>query len=88
LLKYIFRRILLMIPILLGVSVIVFGIMHLTPGDPAILMLGENAPAGRTRGAARASRPRRADRTCSTDLDGPRGAARLRALDPLEPAGD
>jgi peptide/nickel transport system permease protein len=42
---YIFRRIILMIPILFGVSVIVFGIMYLTPGDPAILMLGENAPA-------------------------------------------
>jgi peptide/nickel transport system permease protein len=45
LIKYIFRRIILMIPILLGVTVIVFGIMYLTPGDPAILMLGENAPA-------------------------------------------
>jgi len=44
LLQYILRRILLLIPILLGVSVIVFGIMYLTPGDPAILMLGENAP--------------------------------------------
>ena len=43
--KYILRRILLMVPILLGVSVIVFGILFLTPGDPAILMLGENAPA-------------------------------------------
>ena len=42
--KYIVRRILLLIPILLGVTVIVFGIMYLTPGDPAILMLGENAP--------------------------------------------
>jgi len=43
LLKYIFRRIILLIPILLGVTVIVFGIMFLTPGDAAILMLGENA---------------------------------------------
>ncbi len=34
----------LLIPILIGVTVIVFGIMVLTPGDPAILMLGENAP--------------------------------------------
>ena len=42
--KYIVRRIILLIPILLGVSVIVFGIMYATPGDPAILMLGENAP--------------------------------------------
>lgn len=43
-LKYIFRRIILLIPILLGVTVIVFGIMFMTPGDAAILMLGENAP--------------------------------------------
>jgi len=43
--KYLLRRILLLIPVLLGVSVIVFGIMFLTPGDPAVLMLGENAPA-------------------------------------------
>lgn len=41
--QYLARRLLLIIPILLGVSVIVFGIMHLTPGDPALLMLGENA---------------------------------------------
>jgi len=44
LIKYVVRRILLLIPILIGVTVIVFGIMFLTPGDPAILMLGENAP--------------------------------------------
>jgi len=44
LLKYIFRRIILLIPILFGVTIIVFGIMFLTPGDAAILMLGENAP--------------------------------------------
>lgn len=43
-LQYIVKRILLIIPIMLGVSVIVFGIMHLTPGDPALLMLGETAP--------------------------------------------
>jgi peptide/nickel transport system permease protein len=44
LLKYILRRIVLLIPILFGVTIIVFGIMFLTPGDAAILMLGENAP--------------------------------------------
>jgi peptide/nickel transport system permease protein len=41
--KYLLRRVLLIIPVMLGVSVIVFGIMHLTPGDPALLMLGEAA---------------------------------------------
>src|SRR5690554_4072227 len=43
--KYILRRLLLMIPVLLGVTVIVFGIMFLTPGDPAVMMMGEAAPA-------------------------------------------
>jgi len=32
-----------MIPVLLGVSFIIFTIMEFTPGDPAMLMLGENA---------------------------------------------
>lgn len=42
--KYILRRLFLVIPVLLGVTVIVFGIVSLTPGDPARIMLGENAP--------------------------------------------
>ncbi len=42
-LSYIIRRILIMIPTLLGVSVIVFLMLHVTPGDPAELLLGERA---------------------------------------------
>ncbi|MBC2856567.1 MAG: ABC transporter permease [Cetobacterium sp.] len=42
--KYILRRLLLLIPVLLGVSFLVFTIMSFTPGDPAQLILGENAP--------------------------------------------
>lgn len=34
----------MMIPILLGVTVIVFTIMSFTPGDPARLILGQAAP--------------------------------------------
>ncbi len=40
---YILRRILIMIPTLLGVSIIVFMMLHITPGDPAELLLGERA---------------------------------------------
>ncbi len=42
--KYIFRRILLLIPVMIGVTFIVYTIMYLTPGDPAQIALGENAP--------------------------------------------
>jgi peptide/nickel transport system permease protein len=42
-LAYIFRRILILIPTLLGVSIIVFLMLHMTPGDPAELLLGERA---------------------------------------------
>ncbi len=42
--KYITKRILMMIPILLGVTIIVFTIVSFTPGDPARLILGQAAP--------------------------------------------
>jgi peptide/nickel transport system permease protein len=42
-LAYIIRRIMILIPTLLGVSVIVFMMLHLTPGDPAEMLLGERA---------------------------------------------
>jgi len=42
--KYVVRRLLLLIPILIGVAFIIFTIMELTPGDPAIRILGIEAP--------------------------------------------
>ncbi|GAB4527215.1 MAG: hypothetical protein Kow0063_02220 [Anaerolineae bacterium] len=41
--RYIIRRILQTIPVLLGASVLVFLFVHLIPGDPAVVMLGERA---------------------------------------------
>lgn len=41
--KYIINRILSIIPILFIVSVVVFSLIHLTPGDPAAAMLGAEA---------------------------------------------
>lgn len=41
--RYIIKRILWLIPILLGVSFIVFTIMYLSPGDPVTMILGEGA---------------------------------------------
>jgi len=43
LLGYTIKRLLWAIPTLLGVSIIVFSMMHLAPGDPALVMLGEHA---------------------------------------------
>jgi len=42
-LKYLLRRLLLTIPVLLGVATLVFALIHLIPGDPAQAMLGEGA---------------------------------------------
>lgn len=38
--EYIIKRLLLTIPVLLGVSILVFSVIHLAPGDPAVIMLG------------------------------------------------
>ena len=43
--RYLIRRILLTIPVLLGVATLVFSLIHLVPGDPAQSMLGESASA-------------------------------------------
>ncbi|MGH9176098.1 MAG: ABC transporter permease [Vicinamibacterales bacterium] len=40
---YILRRLLLLIPVLVIVGIIVFTLIHLTPGDPASVMLGRDA---------------------------------------------
>jgi len=42
-LGYIIRRALLLIPTLFGVTLLVFFMLRLTPGDPAELLLGERA---------------------------------------------
>lgn len=42
-LKYILKRLLWIIPVLIGVTVIVFTILYFSPGDPAYLALGDNA---------------------------------------------
>ena len=41
--RYLVRRIVWMLFVVAGVSVIVFSLLHLTPGDPAQIMLGPNA---------------------------------------------
>jgi peptide/nickel transport system permease protein len=43
LIRYIAKRLLLMIPTLVGISVVSFGLMHLAPGSAASAMLGDRA---------------------------------------------
>ena len=42
-LKFIGKRVLMLIPVLIGVSLIVFTLMQLSPGDPAMIILGAQA---------------------------------------------
>ena len=41
--KYIIKRFLMIIPVIIGISFLLFSVMELTPGDPARLILGETA---------------------------------------------
>lgn len=41
--RFLVRRLLLTIPVLLGVATLVFSLIHLVPGDPVQAMLGESA---------------------------------------------
>src|SRR5438105_7912710 len=40
---YAARRLALAVPLLLGMSILVFGLMRLVPGDPAVVVLGYKA---------------------------------------------
>lgn len=41
--RFLLRRLILTIPVLIGVATLVFALIHLVPGDPAQAMLGEGA---------------------------------------------
>jgi peptide/nickel transport system permease protein len=44
--KYLVSRLLQAIPVLLGVAILTFSMIHLTPGDPVVIMLGERGATG------------------------------------------
>src|SRR5437867_1201095 len=44
--RYILKRVLLMVPTLLGVALVVFLLMHVVPGDIALLILGAGEQGG------------------------------------------
>ena len=41
--RYIGRRLLMMIPVIIGITLLVFLMLRMTPGDPARSMLGDGA---------------------------------------------
>ncbi|KAA9399795.1 ABC transporter permease [Haloarcula sp. CBA1130] len=43
--RFVIKRLLLLIPVLFGVASVVFAILHLAPGDPAIIIAGQRASA-------------------------------------------
>ena len=44
-LKYIIKRLLLLIPVVFGITFIIFVVLNLAPGDPAAMILGQDATA-------------------------------------------
>ena len=44
-LKYVIKRLLWLIPVILGVCIFIFAIMYFVPGDPASIILGPSATA-------------------------------------------
>jgi peptide/nickel transport system permease protein len=45
--KYIVRRLIFAIPVLIGLSIVLFAFIHLLPGDPAAAILGQHATPDR-----------------------------------------
>ncbi|ELK55453.1 binding-protein-dependent transporters inner membrane component [Haloferax sp. BAB-2207] len=50
--RFVLKRLLLLVPVLVGVASLVFSILHLSPGDPALTMRA-NAPARSSSGRSK-----------------------------------
>ena len=53
---YILRRLIMLIPVILIVGIVVFALIHLTPGDPAAVILGDRPRRRQIAQPARATR--------------------------------
>jgi peptide/nickel transport system permease protein len=51
--RYVVKRLLLLVPVLLGVATLVFSILHLSPGNPARVIAGERASEAAVRAVER-----------------------------------
>ena len=91
LLRFLIRRLLLTIPVVLGVATLVFSLIHLVPGDPAQAMLGESAsPAdmAELRAKLGLDRPLIVQYGRFLDRAGDRGSRDLAAHQPAGGGGD
>ncbi len=43
--RYLARRLLLLVPVALGITIVTFFLLRLIPGDPAVIMLDNRATA-------------------------------------------
>ena len=57
--KYVLKRLLMLIPVIIGVTFVVFFILNLAPGDPAAGLLGQPHPRDRRRLPQHLRTPRR-----------------------------
>jgi ABC-type dipeptide/oligopeptide/nickel transport system permease component len=64
--KYIVRRLLGAIPVLFGLSIILFAFVHLLPGDPATAILGQHATPDRVAASTWVSTSLSGSSTCAT----------------------
>ena len=81
-LQYTLRRLYSLVFILLGVSVVVFAMVHFSPGDPIRIMLGDDAEPAEVERLATLYETSHADYTAH-----PEEAARI-AEEPLGPVPD
>ena len=86
-LRFVVRRLLQLIPILFGLSILLFAWLRRLPGGPATALLGERATPERIAAINRAVRARPADLGPVRQLPRADRPVRLRRLDPDRAAG-